>query len=116
MLTRRLWLPLLVAFGLVGGCAVSGGETDRLPTGVTLLDSSEGECAGPLEFDGEPGVIVDEGEDATIRVSDEDDVAWRCLAGSGREFGVLACPAETRYVRVTREADEADFTLECFGA
>jgi hypothetical protein len=104
-----LLLPLFLA-----GCVVTS-ERDTLPTGVTMLGSDAGYCDGPIEIDADPDVTVDEGESITLAV-DDDEIDWQCLAGSPQAGGELECPDGTSYVRITRQEDEEEFTLECFGS
>ncbi len=112
--TRGLLMALLLP-ALAAGCiVVDKRQTDELPTGVTLLESNQGVCDGPIEFEGEPGIVVDEGEDVTIQVADE-DIEWRCLSGTP-DRAEVSCPDETGYIRVTRDEDDSEFTVECFGA
>jgi hypothetical protein len=103
-------LPLFLA-----GCVVTS-EREGLPTGVTLLGSERGYCDGPLEIEGDPDVVVDEGESTTVAVDDDDDIGWECMAGDSEREGEFDCPDGTSYIRITREDDEDEFDLECFGA
>lgn len=115
MLVKSLAILLLPI--MASGCVVvDDRRTDEMPNGVTLLETEKAECYGPLEFQGDPDVVVGDGEDATFEVVDADDIDWQCLADGGREEGELNCPDDTRYVRVTRGEEDDDFTMECFGA
>jgi hypothetical protein len=104
---------LLLAF--LAGCVVTA-ERDGLPTGVTLLDSEDAYCDGPIEIDADPDVVIDQGESATVALDDDDNVDWECQEGSDSDDGEFDCPDGTSYVRITREEDDADFTVECFGS
>lgn len=106
-----LLLPLFLA-----GCVVTTSEREGLPTGVTLLESDEGSCDGPIEIEGDPDVLIDEGESTTIAVTDDDDIDWECMAGSSPDEGEFDCPDGTSYIRITRDEDDSEFTLECYGA
>lgn len=112
----RVALLMLLAPLMLTGCVVSNVERESLPTGVTLLDSDQGVCDGPLQIEDNPNLIVEESEDITFVVDDEDDIDWQCLTDSYPRDGEADCPDGTSYVRVSREEDEAEFTLECFGA
>lgn len=112
----RVLLTALLLPALAAGCiVVDKRQTDELPTGVTLLESNQGVCSGPIEFEGEPDIVVDEGEDATLQVAD-DDIQWRCLSGTYPDQGEVSCPERTGYVRITRDEGDSEFTLECFGS
>jgi len=107
--TASLLLPVFLL-----GCATTA-ERESLPTGVTLLGSDAGYCDGPIEVETDPDATVDLGQSVTLEVDDE-SLDWRCMAGSPRAGGSLECPAGTSYVRITREADDEEFSLECFGS
>ena len=106
--TASLLLPVFLL-----GCAMTA-ERESLPTGVTLLGSDAGYCDGPIEIDIDPEATLDQGESVTLAVDDE-TLDWRCTAGSPRAGGSLECPAGTSYVRITRDVDDEEFSLECFG-
>lgn len=106
-----LLLPFVLA-----GCVVESLERDSLPTGVTLLDSDDGHCDGVLEIEGSPDLTVDAGEETVIAVDDGDDIEWECLADYEEEDGEFDCPVGTSYIRVWRDEDDPEFTMECYGA
>jgi hypothetical protein len=100
---------------LLAGCVITS-EREGLPTGATLLGSEDGYCDGPVEIEGDPDVVVDEGESTTVAVEDG-DVDWQCIAADATsDAGEFDCPDGTDYVRISRDEDESDFTLECFGS
>lgn len=107
--------PILLMALLLGGCVVNTAERDGLPTGVTLLDSDEGYCDGPIEFDSDPDVVIEPGETTTLALGDGDDVEWTCLSDM-RDHDTFDCPDGTSYVRITREEDAEEFALECYGS
>jgi hypothetical protein len=113
---RTIKLFVAVLPPLAAGCVVvDESREDELPTGVTLLETEQGACSGALEFEGDSDVIFEVGEGGTFRVED-DDIEWRCLSDSSRSSGETECPDDTSYVRITRDEDDAEFTLECYGA
>lgn len=111
---RGTMLCLLMLW--MAGCVVATSEREQLPTGVTLLGSDEADCDGPIQIEGDPDVQVDPGETTVVVVDDDDDIDWQCMAEAIPDAGELDCPAGTSYVRITREQDESDFTMECYGS
>lgn len=101
---------------LVAGCVVTTPERDELPTGVTLLGSDDVYCPGAMAIEGDPDVVVDEGESSVFAVNGDDDVDWHCLSEVKPDSGDMDCPDGTDYVRVSRDGDEPEFTLECYGS
>ena len=113
-------MKMALAFALLfpfvlAGCVVESMERDGLPTGVTLLDSDEGQCDGALEIDGDPDLSIDEGEETVVAMDDGEELEWECLGEYDRDEGEFECPAGTSYVRVFRDEDDPEFTLECYG-
>lgn len=112
------------------GCTTldsGGGQTSRyarLPTGVTLLDTDSGRCSGAVQVREEQGgrtrdseLLLKPGENATfaIDVSDGDELEWSCIGEERSVRSEVDCPDATSHVRITRRAEGADLTLECFG-
>jgi hypothetical protein len=101
-----------------------------LPTGVTLLDTDTGRCAGSVqvreEQNGhvrEQALVLAPGENATfpVDVRDGDRLSWSCVGDtrSGDTRSVTSnrvdCPDATSHVRISRRAEGSDLTLECYG-
>ncbi len=108
-------LSLLTFF--TTGCVSDNVEREGLPTGATLLDSDEASCDGIVELEGNSDVAVGEGESKTFAIDDEDDMDWQCVSDSSvQKGGDLDCPDGTDYVRITRNEDEDDFRIECYGS
>ena len=124
---------LALSVALIAGCmTTSPGLGDdagnaALPTGISLLDSDEGECDGSLQvsedgIDGEgdgPGdaFMVDAGENATFRLDGEDEeIEWACVEADGDadEEG-MDCPSGATHVRITRAASGGELLVECYG-
>jgi hypothetical protein len=101
---------------LLAGCAMLPAERERLPTGVKLLHSNEGRCSGTMEIEANPALRVDEGEQTVLAVGDEADVEWRCFSSLHSYSGEFACPYGTSHIRISRDKDDDDFLLECYGA
>jgi hypothetical protein len=107
----------------------SGGRTDsaryaRLPTGLTLLDTENGRCAGSVQIreerDGrtrEQELLLKPGENATfaIDVSDGDELEWSCIGAARSESEDVDCPDATSHVRIMRRAEGDALSLECYG-
>ncbi|HEX7036326.1 MAG TPA: hypothetical protein VF210_11155 [Pseudomonadales bacterium] len=106
-----LLLPLLA----LGGCVINTAEREGLPTGVTLLETEEGYCDGPIEIDADPDVMIESGESTTIALDDGDGLDWACV-GDSRDYDELDCPEGSAYVRITREEDAEEFSFECYGS
>jgi hypothetical protein len=124
------WL-YLAAFTVLGaGCATTAtddndGQSVRLPTGVTLLDSDRNECAGAVAIDESAlgstrrsDLVIERGQNATFEVdADADDdveIEWTCVGAADTDRDAIECPDETSYVRIARGADD-EFVLECYG-
>ena len=126
------WLYMAAFAVLTSGCAAFTSETDeqdarsaRLPTGVTLLDSSREECEGSVALDDSvmasarrEDLVVQRGQNATFEIdvdADEDvEIEWTCVGTANTERETMECPDETSWVRVTRASGD-DFLLECYG-
>lgn len=127
------WLYMAAFAVLTSGCAMFGSETEeeqdassaRLPTGVTLLDSSREECEGSVALDDSvmasarrEDLVVQRGQNATFEIdvdADEDvEIEWTCVGTANTERETIECPDETSWVRVTRASGD-DFLLECYG-
>jgi hypothetical protein len=112
----KLTLPTCAALVLLlGGCVVTTTEREGLPNGVTLLDSDQGLCSGTVEIDGHPDVRIDEGEQSVLAVDDDEDIEWQCITDLDSDEGEFECPDGTEYIRVSRDEDDSEFTLECYG-
>jgi hypothetical protein len=126
------WL-YVAAFAVLGsGCAMFGSETEeqdarsaRLPTGVTLLDSSREECEGSVAIDDgvvqgarRADLVIQRGQNATFEIdadADEDvEIEWTCVGTADTERASIECPEDTSWLRVTRASGE-DFLFECYG-
>lgn len=121
----------LAAFAVLGtGCTSLSTTSDprnaRLPTGVTLLESDRGQCAGAVAIDESSlgnaqrsDLVLQRGQNATFRVdaSDQDDleVEWTCVGAADADRDSVDCPDDTSHVRVTRDATGNAFLLECYG-
>jgi hypothetical protein len=126
------WLYIAAFAALTSGCAVFDSENEqqdarsaRLPTGVTLLDSSREECAGSVAIDDaviesarREDLVVQRGQNATFEIdadADEDvEIEWTCVGTADTERETIECPEDTSWLRVTRAAGD-DFLLECYG-
>jgi hypothetical protein len=127
------WVYLAGIAILSAGCTSlstttgSDPRTARLPTGVTLLDSNRGQCAGSVSIDAtsfaparRSDLVLQRGENATFELdvdADDDDpeVAWTCVGTAAAERESTECPDYTSYVRITRESTGDNFLLECYG-
>ena len=129
----QAWFYVAAFAVLTSGCAMFGSETDegqdarsaRLPTGVTLLDSSREECAGSVALDDSvmasarrEDLVIQRGQNGTFEIdadADEDvEIEWTCVGSANTERETIECPEDTSWVRVTRAAGN-DFLLECYG-
>jgi hypothetical protein len=121
---------VLAALTAGAGCATSnpgGGETSRysrLPTGVTLLDTDAGRCAGSVQVREEQSgrtreseLLLEPGENATfeVDVDDGDELDWSCIGDSRSVSARVDCPDDTSHVRITRRAEGSEIALECYG-
>jgi hypothetical protein len=121
---------ILAALIAGAGCATSnsgGGQTprySRLPTGVTLLDTDAGRCAGSVQVREEQAgrtreseLLLKPGENATfaVDVDDGDELEWSCIGDSRSVSARVDCPDDTSHVRITRRAEGSDLALECYG-
>jgi hypothetical protein len=119
---------VLAAFAAIAGCATSGTSTSsryaQLPTGVTLLDTDTGRCAGAVQVREEQGgrthdseLSLKPGENATfpVRVGDGDRLEWSCIGETRSVSNHVECPDATSHVRITRRAEGDNLTLECYG-
>ena len=112
----------------VSGCATTAGGLgdesgpERLPRGITFLDSFERQCAGTLHV-GEDSVassglhdahFVDPGNNAAFRVAGT-PIRWACIDGEERTYDNVTCPRATSHVRFTRALDGERVLIECFG-
>jgi hypothetical protein len=114
---------------VLAGCATSGTNVAnsryaRLPTGVTLLDTDSGRCSGSVQVREEQGgrihdeeLVLRPGENATFNVDirDGDRLEWICIGGTRSATNRVDCPDATSHVRISRRAEGADLTLECYG-
>ena len=125
------WLYLAACAVLAAGCA-STSENDnrdarnaRLPTGVTLLDSSREECAGSVAIDDSliasarrEDLVIQRGGNATFELDanadDDIEIDWTCVGSANTQRERIECPEDTSWVRVTRATGD-DFLLECYG-
>ena len=126
------WLCLAAVAAFSSGCAVTSEQDasarpQRLPTGVTLLDSDRKECDGSVAIDERAvnsarrtDLVVQRGQNAIIEVganSDDDDVEidWTCVGSASAARNTAECPEDTSHVRITRDSTGDDFLLECYG-
>jgi hypothetical protein len=120
---------VLAAFAAIAGCATSNTSTTssryaKLPTGVTLLDTDSGRCAGAVQVREEQGgrshdseLSLKPGENATfaVAIDDGDRLEWSCIGESRTVNNRVDCPDATSHVRISRRAAGDDLTLECYG-
>jgi hypothetical protein len=117
---------------LTSGCAVFDSDTNeqdarsaRLPTGVTLLDSSREECAGSVAIDDSvvegarrEDLVIQRGQNATYEIDadagEDVEIEWTCVGTADTQRETIECPEETSWLRVTRATGD-DFLLECYG-
>ena len=125
------WFYMAALAVLTSGCAAFTSEdtqdarSARLPTGVTLLDSSREECEGSVAIDDaaiesarREDLVVQRGQNATFEIdadADEDvEIEWTCVGAADTERETIECPEDTSWVRVTRASGD-DFLFECYG-
>ena len=125
------WVFMAAVAMLAAGCASisDNDEQDarsaRLPTGVTLLDSSREECGGSVAIDDSvikssrrEDLVIARGQNATFEVDadSDDDVAieWTCVGSAKTERERIECPEDTSWVRISRATGD-DFLFECYG-
>jgi len=123
---------LLLSLSLLAACATTtpglGDEAGNrsLPSGLTLLDSDEGECDGAVqvgeemledEGDGlDNSFLVEAGENATFELeSGHEDIEWACVDDDSSEIESLECPSDASHVRITRATDGGELLFECYG-
>jgi hypothetical protein len=94
----------------------------RVPTGLTLLDTDTGRCAGTVQVREEKNgrrddeVVLKPGENATFQVDAEhNSIEWSCIGGERSVSEQIDCPDATSHVRILRTADRGDITTECYG-
>jgi hypothetical protein len=123
---------LLFSLTLLAGCATTtsglGEEagTATLPSGLTLLESDDGECDGTVQVS--EGVIEDEsegleaeffvepGENATFELDERyDEVEWACIGSGSSDVDSMRCPRGTGYLRITRATSGGELLFECYG-
>jgi hypothetical protein len=123
------YAALVAVLVTAAGCATvdSGSQSSRyarLPTGVTLLDTESGRCAGTVQVREERNgrtsdseLVLRPGENATfaVDVGDGDEVEWSCVGEERSVSREIDCPDATSHVRITRRAEGADLALECYG-
>jgi hypothetical protein len=122
-------MVVLGALVAAAGCATvdSGSQTSRyarLPTGVTLLETESGRCAGTVQVREERNgrtsnseLVLKAGENATfaVDIDDGDELEWSCVGEERSVSREVDCPDATSHVRITRRAEGSDLALECFG-
>ena len=123
---------LLLALSLLAGCAATtpglGDQagTTSLPSGLTLLDSDEGECDGTVQVGGDTieddgdglqaELFVDPGENATFELEEDyEEIEWACVGGDSPEVDSMRCPRGATHVRITRAAAGGELLFECYG-
>lgn len=123
-------LSLSVAF--LAGCAATtaglGEEAGNrsLPSGLTLLDSDEGDCDGAVqvgeemiedEGDGlDNSFLVEAGQNATFELeSGHESIEWACIDDDSSEVESMECPRDASHVRITRATDGGELLFECYG-
>ena len=117
------WFLLSVSMTIASGCtlmAESGDDTQSasLPTGVTLLESDNNECAGAVAID-EDSIAGSRGENAVFEIEvaegDAVDIDWICVGVADADEETVECPDDTSHIRITRALTEDEFLLECYG-
>jgi hypothetical protein len=123
---------ILVSLLLLAGCAVTtpglGDEAGNtsLPSGLTLLDSDEGQCDGTVQLEDEmiedegeglqAELFVEPGENATFELEEEyDEIEWACVGDGSPEVDSMRCPRGATHVRITRAAAGGELLFECYG-
>jgi hypothetical protein len=123
---------ILMSLLLLAGCVATspglGDETGntRLPSGLTLLDSDEGECDGTvqlademIEDEGEglqAELFVEPGENATFELEEQyDEIEWACVGEGSADVETVRCPLGATHVRITRAAAGGELLFECYG-
>jgi hypothetical protein len=124
---------LALWMALIAGCATTnpglGDEAGNatLPSGVTLLDSDDGECEGAVQvsehgIDGEGEGLDDEfyveaGENATFELDgDDEEIEWACVSDDGDfDEESMDCPSGATHVRITRASTGDELLVECYG-
>jgi hypothetical protein len=126
------WLCLAAVAAFSSGCAVTSEQDasarpQRLPTGVTLLDSDRKECDGSVAIDERTvsnarrsDLVLQRGQNAIIEVDantndDDVEIGWTCVGSASAARKVAECPNATSHVRITRDATGDDFLVECYG-
>ena len=127
------WLCLAAVAAFSSGCAVTSEQDasarpQRLPTGVTLLDSDRKECDGSVAIDERAvsnargsDLVLQRGQNAIIEVDantndDDVEIGWTCVGSASAARNVAECPDETSHVRITRDSAGDDFLVECYGS
>lgn len=106
-------ISLLFLSLFLAACTMGTIERDRLPEGVTLLKSMTENCGSTLYI--EDAVAVETGESSVFELEEYRDIDWECLEDPAADKVRFRCPAGTDYLRVIRQEDEDEFTVECFG-
>lgn len=125
---------ILLSLSLLAGCAMTrtpglGDEAGNttLPSGMTLLDSSEGECDGTVQVGDEriedddeglqSAMFVEPGENATFEIEEGyEEIAWACSDEGSSDVESMSCPDGATYVRITRASTGSELLFECYGA
>jgi hypothetical protein len=122
----------LLALSLLAGCAATTpglghqAGTTSLPSGLTLLDSDDGECDGTVQVGGDTieddgdglqaELFVDPGENATFELEEDyEEIEWACVGGDSPEVASMRCPSGATHVRITRATDGGELLFECYG-
>jgi hypothetical protein len=125
------WLGLAAVATFAAGCASTSANDasarpQRLPTGVTLLDSDRKECDGSVAVDERAvskarrsDLVLQRGQNAIIEVdanaNDDVEIGWTCVGSERTARNTAECPDETSHVRITRDSTGDDFLIECYG-
>ena len=110
--------PTVLLAGCFASTGVDGSARDlRLPTGVTLLDSTREECSGVVHVDDDSRneIVVNQGQNVTFEVDGDEEIEWTCVGGASADSDELECPEDTSHVRITRSSAGDDLLLECYG-